>query len=59
MREELLKKLAEGVRREQVDIPGYGAVTVRGLTGEEWDRYESACVRKDGDEISHRSDRGC
>lgn len=58
MREQLLQRLAAGVRRESIEIPGYGAVTVRGLSGEEYDRYEAATVRRDGDDVTHRADRG-
>lgn len=58
MREQLLKRLAAGVRREPVEIPGYGTVLVRGLTGEEYDRYEAATVRRDGDDVTHQADRG-
>lgn len=33
---------------KNVAVPGVGEVTVRGLTGAEWDRYESTCAGDGG-----------
>lgn len=39
--------------RETVKTPK-GEVTVRGLTGDEWDGYEAACVRPGADDAGGR-----
>jgi hypothetical protein len=43
---------------EAVDVPGFGTVTVRGLTGAEYDRFEAACGGKGEDgKPAYKTDR--
>jgi hypothetical protein len=37
------KFLAPKLETETVDVPGFGPVTVRALTGTDYDRFEAAC----------------
>lgn len=46
--------------RETVDVPGFGPVTVRGITGAEYARYEEASTvpGEKGEPPTFRADRG-
>lgn len=48
---------AAGPKTRVVPVPGIGDVTVRGLTGSEYDRYESACTRTEADKPTFSADR--
>ena len=43
---------------EVVNVPGFGDVTVRALTGDEYDRFEAACSAKGPDgKAEYKADR--
>ncbi len=44
-------------KTEVVEIPDLGPVTVRGLSGAEWDRYETDCTSSDGGETKYVANR--
>ena len=44
-------------KTEVVEIPDLGAVTVRGLSSGEYDRYEKACAVSDDDGVSFIANR--
>lgn len=52
------KFLSPVAETETVTVPGFGPVTVRPLTGAEYDRYEVACTGKGEDgKSAYRTDR--
>jgi hypothetical protein len=52
------KFLAPKLETETVEVPGFGPVTVRALTSDEWEGYEAACLvaGADGGKV-YRTDR--
>lgn len=49
---------AQAPETETVTVPGFGPVMVRGLTGDEYDRFEAACTQKAADgKAEYKTDR--
>jgi hypothetical protein len=51
-------KAKVGVRQtETIEVADFGTVTVQGLSGAEYDEYESSCVQQNGKSITHKANR--
>lgn len=58
LREKFKAKAESPIRTDIVkDVPGIGDVKVRGLTGAEYDEYESSCVTTVGKTTKHKANR--
>ena len=54
---ERFKAKAGSRKTETLEVPDMGPVTVQGLSGAEYDEYESACVTTSGKSLTHKANR--